>query len=143
MELSRLYEAHEIGTEHGVSDGVLLNDCYHLRHGKPNTPTRGSLSPLPQSPSASRRLQLTSENDNLNKDLQQARDFFTSDNREKNYATDLPQPILPNYLVQSYNINTNNGKNHHSPLSKEIQGRLPQSQDPCRRTLLPRLPSLL
>jgi hypothetical protein len=70
--------------EHGVSDGVLLDDCYHLRHGNPNTPTRGPLSPLPESPSASRHLQLTSENDNLNKDLQQARHFFTSDNREKN-----------------------------------------------------------
>jgi len=83
------------------------------------TPTLppGVLFPLPESPSASRRLQLTSENDNLNKGLQQGRDFFTSDNREKKYAADLPQPILPNYLVQSYNINTNNGRNHHSLLS--------------------------
>jgi hypothetical protein len=55
--------------EHGVSDGVLLDDCYHLRHGNPNNPTKGPLSPLPESPPASRRLQLTSENNNLNKDF--------------------------------------------------------------------------
>jgi hypothetical protein len=46
--------------------------------------TRRPLPPLPESPSPSRRLQLTSENDNLNKDLQKACDFFTSDKQEKN-----------------------------------------------------------
>ncbi len=46
--------------------------------------TRRALFPLPVSHSASRRLQLTSENDNLNKDWQEALDFFTSDKQEKN-----------------------------------------------------------